>query len=251
MSNKNRISVVIIALNEAKHIQKCISSAKDITDDIILVDSGSTDGTVDIAKKEGAKVFHKDWQGYGANKNYGNIHSKYDWILSVDGDEVIDDELKAEILNINLDDGKVYQIKSLVNMAGHWVRYCGWHPDWKFRLFNKSKTEWDLSAVHEKLINLDQFEKVKLKGQFLHYSYDSLEELESKTDHYARLKAKKWLESNSPPSILKRIFGPTFRFVKTYLFQLGILDGKTGWLISKSSATLIKDAIKYYDEIKR
>lgn len=249
MSNKNKISAVIISLNEEAHIEECIQSILPITDDIVLVDSGSTDNTINIAKKYKVNIHQIEWLGYGGTKNYGNQKAQNDWILSIDADEVISEELRQSILSCDLNDDHVYQIKSLVNFDGHWVKYCGWHPDWKYRLFNKRQTEWDLTAVHENLIHLDKFKASKLDGNLLHYSYDTIEDLNYKTAKYAQLKAEKWHNEGRNIGRTKRMLGPAFAFIKTYIIKRGFLDGQHGYLIAQSSARTIRLALAHFKKI--
>lgn len=249
MSNHINISAVIIACNEEKHIADCIKSILPITKDIVLVDSGSTDDTIKIAQSIGAKVYHHQWQGYGANKNFGNSKASYDWILSIDADEILDSQLQNEILSLYKKGNVAYMIKSIVNYDGKWIKHCGWTPDWKLRLFNKHKAKWNLDPVHEKLIYPPNTKLVRLKGQLLHYSYDTPQDHYDKTMKYARLKAEKWVNNDVKVSWIKRLFGPSFRFVKTYFFNLGILDGKAGYLISKTNALMIREAIAHFDRL--
>lgn len=251
MSINNNISAVIIAFNEEKHIQRCIQSILPITSDIIVVDSGSTDSTVALAKSTGAKVYHMPWEGYGANKNYGNSKAIHDWILSIDADEILDNELAQYIINLSKDKNTIYKIKSLVNYNGKWIRHCGWFPAWKLRFFHKSIAKWDLSPVHESLEFPEGTLIKPLEGQLLHYSYDSIQDHRDKSKKYGKLKAKTWIKNNKSVGQFKKIFGPTFKFLRTYFLKLGILDGREGYIISKIDASMIRTAITHYFELKK
>ena len=243
------ISAVIITRNEETHIRRCIASLQEITKDIIVVDSGSKDNTIKIASSLGARVFHKDWKGYGANKNYGSSLAVNDWIISIDGDEVLSEELILSVKNITLKSNHIYQLNSLVNYGGKWIRHCGWYPRWKNRLYNRTECHWDDSLVHEDLTPLKNKSIIKIDGDLFHYSYNSPDDHKTKVDNYAKLRAQSWINEKSKPTFLKRYFGGPFAFVKSYILQMGMLDGKEGWQISKINAYLSSQQVKYYDQL--
>lgn len=251
MSKNHNISAVIIACDEEKHIQKCIQSILPITSDIIVVDSGSTDNTISLAESSGARVYSKPWEGYGANKNFGNSKAQHEWILSIDADEILDNELVEHITSISKKENTVYKIKSLVNYNGKWIRHCGWYPAWKLRFFHKERAKWNLSPVHESLEFSDNTIIDQLNGQLLHYSYDSIQDHKDKSTKYGKLKAQSWIKNNKRLSVFKRFMGPTFKFVRTYILRLGFLDGKEGFIISKIDARMIRTAILHYQELKK
>ncbi len=251
MNANHNISAVIIACNEEKIIRQCIESILPITNDIIIVDSGSTDNTVSIAESARARVFHMPWEGYGANKNFGNSKAKHDWILSIDADEILDQNLIRDIKNLAKDPNTIYKIKSLVNYNGKWIHHCGWYPAWKLRFFHKSKAKWNLDPVHEALIYSSDVSLKELNGQLLHYSYSSIEDHKIKSTKYGKLKAESWLRNGKSISILKRLLGSSFKFLRTYILKLGFLDGREGYIISKVDAQMIKTAIAHYDHLKK
>lgn len=242
-------SAVIIANNESAHIEEVIAAVKQITDDIIVVDSGSTDNTVELAKNAGARVYEKNWEGYGKNKNFGNEKAKYDWIISVDGDEVLSPELIDSLLSLRPQPHHIYQLNSLVNYGGKWIRHCGWYPRYKNRIFNKKEVTWNNARVHEDLEPLNGKKLIKIPGDILHYSYDDIDDHLERTKNYALLKAEKYLINGGRPSFWKRWFGPAFNFFKTYFIKLGFLDGKEGKQIALMDALLAKLQVKYYDEM--
>lgn len=250
MNANHNISAVIIAYNEEQYIQQCIESILNVTSDIIVVDSGSTDNTVNLAKSLGAQVFQMHWEGYGANKNFGNSKAKYDWILSIDADEILDQEMVSHIVSLDKKENTIYKIKSLVNYNGKWIRHCGWYPAWKLRFFHKSRAAWNLAPVHESLVYPDNTKVDQLKGQLLHYSYSSIQDHKDKSTKYAKLKAESWIEKNKSLNIFKRLLGPSFKFIRTYILKLGFLDGTEGYTISKIDANMIRSAISHYDNLK-
>lgn len=250
MSANHNISAVIIACNEEKLIQQCIDSILPITNDIVIVDSGSTDQTVSIAKAAGARVFHMPWEGYGANKNFGNSKARHDWILSIDADEILDNDLANHIKSIDKHSNTIYKIKSLVNYNGKWIHHCGWYPAWKLRFFHNANTKWNLDPVHEALIYPSGIHLKELDGQLLHFSYSSVEDHKAKSAKYGKLKAESWLHNGKSVNLLKKLFGPSFKFLRTYILKLGFLDGKEGFIISKVDAQMIRTAIQHYDHLK-
>lgn len=245
------ISAVIITKNEEIHIANCINSLKAIVDEVIVVDSGSDDNTVSIAENLGARVFVKDWEGYGTNKNFGADLAQYDWILSIDADEVVDDTLSQAIQSKQLKKGELYLINNVTNYCGHWVKYTEWRPAYKYRLYEKSNTRWNQRKVHEGLEHKNEPKLVKLPGAMLHYSYTNFDEHLQKTEQYARLSAEQWIAEKKKPGILKRIFGPSVRFIKSYIFNLGFLEGRVGYIISRTNAMQARKKIQYFDQLKK
>jgi len=244
-------SVVIITLNEEKIIEKCIKAARKVSDDIIVVDSESTDKTAFIAKEQGAKVFITKWLGYSETKNFGVSKAKYDWIISIDADEVLSNELINSINHLKPQPKTIYLINILSNFLGSWVKHSNWYPSWKKRIYNKKEFSWDGAEVHEALIGIKEFSLVKLKGHVFHYSYETENDVLLKTERYSKLLAKEMIKNGKNLGGMKRLFGPIYKFIYTYFIKLGILDGKAGYKISKMNATVVRKKIYYYHEIKK
>lgn len=229
------ISVVIITKNEAHSIVDCINSARLITDDIVVVDSGSFDNTLAVAQQRGAKVITLDWNGYGAAKNNGAELAKYDWIFSLDADERITPQLAASIEKLNLNKaGCVFQFNRTNYIGGKKIRFGTGGFDKVIRLYNKQNVSWDLTAVHEKLIGINT--KVKIKGNLIHYSAKSVSNYNDKITFYAKLSAEKYFAQNRHASFTKRFIAPIFNSFKSYFLQLGFLDGRTGLGLAKTIA---------------
>ena len=246
-----KFSVVIITLNEEKRIGKCIDAAHQISDDIVVIDSFSTDNTQKIATKKGAKVFLKKWEGYSTAKNFGAEKCNNDWIISIDADEFISEKLAENINELNPRTNTVYLVNVFGNFLGKWVKYSGWYPSWKKRIYNKKNFKWDNSVVHEKLTGDIEFELLKIGGDLYHYSYDTIEDVNEKTERYAKLLAKELFKNGKKIGLLKQIFGPLYKFINTYIFKLGILDGFTGYKISKMNSEVVRKKILYYKEFKK
>lgn len=232
------ISAVIITFNEEKNIERCIQSLRKVVDEIIVSDSHSTDNTVKICQQLGAKVIVHEFIGYGATKNFANQQATHQWILSIDADEALDENLIAELqqLKTHLDENLVYQVQRLNNYCGKWIHHGGWYPDRKVRLFNKQHVKWNLAEVHETLEIPQHINTQVLKGKLQHYSYISVESHLTKIEKYSTRGAEELFRKNKKATLLKRLLSPAFRFVRDYIFKLGILDGYYGFVIAKLTA---------------
>ena len=232
-----KLSSVIITFNEERNIGMCIESLAGIADEIVVVDSGSTDKTEAICRSLGVKYIHHTFEGYGEQKNFGASNCSFDYILSLDADEALSSELKESIsaLKNNWDkDG--YSFNRLTNYCGKWIHHCGWYPDSKLRLFKKNKAKWSESKLHEKLILNDPENCESIKGDLLHYSYFSIEEHIKQVNKYTEIASKDDFKDGKRSSILMILFAPVIRFIRDYFFLLGFLDGYYGFIICRISA---------------
>jgi glycosyltransferase involved in cell wall biosynthesis len=238
VSEKIPITVIIIAQNEEANIERCIRSCSDIGE-ILLIDSGSTDKTVTIAKKLGARVIEQAWLGFGPQKRFGVTHSSTDWFLSLDADEYLSETLLEEIQSLPLDDtSKAYKINRRSFFLGREVRFCGWNPDWVTRLGNRKHCNFTNDLVHEKLTG--HASEATLPGLLYHNSYTSKADITKKTELYGRLgQRSKTFKKN-------RIAVAVWSFFRTYIIRLGILDGFTGFQIALMNART--SYIKYTEE---
>jgi glycosyltransferase involved in cell wall biosynthesis len=228
------ISIVIITRDEVDVISPCINRAKLISDDIVIVDNGSTDHTLQIAAAYGCRVFEKPWDGYGANKNKGIGLAKYDWILSIDADEIPDDELVKSLHSLDLTDPAiVYDLKFRSYFGEKPIRFGTWGRDHHVRLFNRSFIKWSETMVHETLVMPKNVVVKRLTGCIHHYSVKNLAEYDQKCAYYAKLSARQYLHRGKKAGIVKLYLSPLFGFIKNYLFYLGFLDGREGWQIAR------------------
>ena len=199
-----------------------------------MIDNNSTDQTVTIATAYGCRVYQKEWIGYGANKNKGIQLARYNWILSVDGDEIPDQALINSIKSLaSGDDKTVYDIAFKTYFGNKLIRFGNWGRDHHIRLFNKRQVKWTETPVHETLMLPQNASVKKLAGNLHHYSVKNQAEYEKKTIHYSQLSAIKYLKAGKKPGFIKMYLAPVFHFIKTYLFLLGFLDGKEGFIISR------------------
>jgi glycosyltransferase involved in cell wall biosynthesis len=232
------ISATIVACNEANKLARALRSLA-CADEIVLIDSGSTDETPAIAASLGARVIHQPWQGYAAQKNLATEHAQHDWILSLDADEEFDDQAQAAIRNWKgsqpAADG--YRFARRARYLGRWILHSGWYPDYKVRLFNRRKAEWSRKYVHESVMVNGRIET--MPGEILHYTCDTLEEHRQRIELYTDLAAQEMLERGESVNFLHRCFDPLWVFFHTYFFRLGVLDGHQGFLISAMAARYV------------
>ena len=219
-----KLSVVIISKNEEKFIADAVKSSS-FADEVLVLDSGSTDKTCEISKRNGAKVLHQDWLGFGAQKNKAVGLASNDWVFILDSDERITSELRMEILNIlknPIADG--YQVARLNNFFGKNIRYCGLYPDYSIRLFNRQKGRFNDVTVHESV--QIKGKTAKLKNHMEHLAFDTIDEFTNKQKKYATLSQRK-------KNITKAFVSPIWTFLKIYIFRLGFLEGWRGFIIAK------------------
>lgn len=230
------ISAIIITFNEEKNIERCLNSIKNIADEIIVVDSFSVDRTREICKSFNVKFIEKKWEGYSATKNFANSLATKDYILSIDADEEISEDLFQSIRCIKTKpEADAYSMNRLTNYCGKWIHHSGWYPDTKIRLWKKNLVEWQ-GIVHEKAVILNSEKVSHLNGNLLHYSYYSIEEHKIQAQKFSSLSAMDYYENNKNASIANLIFSPIIKFLKDYIFNLGFLDGYYGFIICKISA---------------
>ncbi len=234
------ISAVIITYNGVRTIDQCLSSLKGVVSEIIVLDSYSTDGTVEVCRRHGVKLINQEWLGYSATKNLGNSMAQNDWILSIDSDEVLSDELRESVLKLVPQDTEVYAMDRLTNYCGKWIHHSGWYPDWKVRLFNRKHVQWQGEFVHETLDLPPDIKTIRLSGKLLHYSYAYADDHYRRMEKYAQLSAKEKLSKGKKATLLKYWLSPAARFLRTFFWKLGFLDGKAGWDISRRNAWMVR-----------
>ena len=229
--------MVIITLNEERNIERCIKSVQGLATEVVVVDSLSTDRTQEIARSLGARVVEQPFLGHIEQKNFAIEQASHTWILSLDADEAVDDQLRSSI-QVALTSGKAdgYRMNRLTNFCGQWIRHGGWYPDTKLRLFRKGEGAWTGTNPHDRYELKSGLRSEWLKGDLLHYSFYTIEEhlrqIDKFTDIAAEAKWKKGVRSNG----LKILVKPVAKFIKCYLLKLGFLDGYFGWVIAKNSA---------------
>lgn len=232
------VSAVIIAKNEEKKIANAIKSVL-WADEVVLVDSGSTDRTVDIAARLGVRVIEHQWVGFGPQKQFAADAAENDWILSIDADEVVTPELSQEIRQ-TLSSGPQhdgYYLPRLAYYYGRPIRHCGWYPDWQLRLFDRRLGKWSGAVIHESVMMPANASVAKLRNDLLHYSIDSFaEHAKMIQERYAPLSAEQMLKIGKRTNMAKTMFLPAWTFFHSYVVRLGFLDGFAGFAISGFAA---------------
>ena len=244
------LSVVIVCKNGAKVIGETIKSFSGLTDDILIYDNGSTDGTKEIVKQSNARLIEGNWEGFGKTKNKATALAKYDWILSLDADEAIDEELKENLLKYDLsDEKKVFEFKFKNFIGNKWLRFGEWGDDKHIRLFNLMKIKWNDADVHESLLLPDDVKVISVPGYVLHKTASNFSEYENKMENYAALNAEKYFKQQKRTGSFKMFFSAIFSFVKNYFFKLGFLDGATGYHCARINARYTFLKYKRLDEL--
>ncbi len=232
-----KLTAAIITYNEESNIERCILSLKPVADEIFVVDSFSKDKTKEICLRLGARFIENPFQGHIQQKNFALENSLHDWVLSLDADEVLTEQLQQSILAIKNNptfDG--YRLNRLTNYCGHWVKYCGWYPDTKVRLVNKSKAKWMGVNPHDRLDILDGSKTGFLNGDLLHYSYNSIDEHYKQIEYFGDIAAKELFDQGKTTNYFIIILKVVAQFIKSFFIKKGFLDGKTGFTISRLSA---------------
>ena len=230
----DQLSAVIITYNEEKNIGRCLRSLAGVADEMIVLDSFSTDNTVAIARKYGAVVHQSEFEGYGTQKNTALELCTGNAVLFVDADEMLSPDLSMLILKEKKEgfpaDG--YSMNRLTNFCGQWIRHGSWYPDRKLRIIKNKKGKWNQALVHEAIIMNSESVIKHLRADLMHYSYDSVEELVNKNNHYSSLSAKTLHTAGKRTSRLRLFINPTWAFIYNYIFRLGFLDGLNGFIIA-------------------
>ena len=232
------LSAVIITHNEERNIERCIRSLQGVADEIVVVDSGSDDATMDICRRCGVRPVSHEWEGYAEQKNYANSLATGDWVLSLDADESLSDALRSCIVSLKQKgptSGTVYEVARLTNFGGHWVRHCGWYPDERVRMWQRGSAHWE-GSVHENLVFDSPVQTLRLKGDLLHFSYGSLSELAERQPKYYRLAAEEAYRQGRRAGVAAMVLKPAWTFVRDYFLRGGLADGATGYVVCRMNA---------------
>lgn len=230
-------SIVIVCRNEAHIIEQSLQTMLGCTDDILVYDNGSTDGTQEKVVRAGGRLVEGPWEGFGPTKNKAVGLAKYDWILSLDADEGLDEALRRSLNEWKPDsDTTVYNIAFRNFLGERHLAYGEWGRDSHIRLFNRKQIKWDEAPVHEKLILPKTVTVHRLKGHVLHRTMKDLQDYSSKMVYYAMLGAEKYFQQGKKASWVKLHLSPGFNFFKFYFIQLGFLDGYAGYFSARMTS---------------
>ena len=233
----DKLSTVIITHNEEKNIGRCLQSVQTIADEIVVVDSHSTDMTEKICSDFNVKFIRHDFEGHIQQKNWARNQAKYDFVLSLDADEVLSSELIDEIKKIkNIKKYDGYSFNRLTNYCGKWVRHTGWYPDTKLRLWDRTKGKWKGTNPHDRFEMQKNCKISHIKGDILHYSYHTIRQHLNQIVKFSEISAYENYKKGKKINMLLLLFRPFFIFFKKYFIKLGILDGYYGFVISALTA---------------
>jgi glycosyltransferase involved in cell wall biosynthesis len=233
------VSVTIITLNEESNLPRTLASLK-WADEVIVVDSGSTDRTVEIAKQFGAKTLHNSWRGYGQQKNFAQNQATHNWVLNIDADEVVTPELAREVrqtIDKAIDQNPAthgYSMPRKTFYLGRWIKHGGWYPNYLMRLADKRFATWTEPSVHEEL--QVEGEVGRLAEPILHYAFSSIQDQILTNLRFSTLGSQDLKRIGQRPSLKKLIFKPIGKFFETYLLKGGFRDGLAGLIISVNAA---------------
>ena len=230
-----KISVVIITLNEEKNVERCLKSVQ-WADEIVVLDSYSSDRTVTICKRFTERIFQEDWLGYGKQKNLAAQKASHRWVLNLDADEVISSECALEIKK-ELELGPrypVYRFPRKNFFGNRWVIYGGWYPDWIFRFYDKDRVAFTETRVHESLVPI--VEAGTFQQPIEHYSYQGLEDYIARQNHYSTLSARQKIEQGFVAGWVDLLIRPPMAFIKAYLFKQGFREGFLGFFLASTMA---------------
>ncbi len=233
---KSNLSVILITKNAARHLDACLASVA-WAEQIVIVDSGSTDNTLEIAERHGAEITRtQDWPGFGIQKNRALDLARCPWVLSIDADEVLTPELADAIRSVITQDGyDAWELSRLSSFCGQWIHHSGWQPDWIVRLFRRDAARFSESLVHESL-QVPSKKIGRLHGQLLHYSYTDFEEVLGKANQYSTLAARMRLERGEHGGLAKALGKGFWAFFRTYILRAGFLDGRMGFILALYNA---------------
>ena len=235
-----KFSATIITFNEERNIERCLKSLIPVVDEIVVVDSYSTDKTKEICLKHNVKFIEKSFLGYVEQKNFALQQTTHNYIVSLDADEALSEELQNAIIALKKSwkfDG--YYCNRYNNFCGQWIKHSDWYPDKKIRVFDKQKIKWKGLEVHEKIaFNKKGTKAGYLKGDILHYNYKSYSEYNLQIHHFSSLSAKAYYKLGKKAPFWKIVFNPSWAFFKSYFLRLGFLDGFNGFVICVQTANI-------------
>ena len=228
------MSAVVITLNEQRNIKKCLESLEFCAERLV-VDSGSSDETVNIAKQMGAKVIHQEWLGFGKQKQFSVTRAAHDWVLCLDADEWLSDELTDSIRELfeSPPSARIYQFARRDYFLGRWLKHGG-YPELSPRLFNRNFAQWSDDMVHETVITEES--PVTCAGDLMHYTSDSLSHSVMKRTEYGNMQVIDMYERGIRPRLTKLVFSPIMRFLKLYVLRQGFRDGVPGFVLAAISS---------------
>ncbi len=228
------LSLVVITLNAEAHIARCLNSVP-FASDIVVLDSGSTDRTVEIAKGLGARVFNEEWRGFGPQKRRATELAQADWVLNLDADEALSDAAQVELQALLASPLKpeAYRFPRLSFHMGRWIRHGGWYPDRQVRLYDRKRANWSTDSIHEKVVGRDVQD---LRAPILHWVFKDLTDQVQTNNRYSGLGAEMLSQTGRHFRLFHLLTKPWVKFFETYIWKRGFLDGVPGFVIAVGAA---------------
>ncbi len=230
-----KISATVITYNEEKNIRRCLQSLQGIADEIVVVDSLSTDTTKAICNEFNVQFIEQSFLGYIEQKNFAIEQANYNFVLSLDADEALDETLQQSIIQAKNNglQSDCYNMNRCTSFCGKWIKHGTWYPDKKIRLFNKNKAKWAGVNPHDRIETLPNTSTTYLKGDILHYSYNNLEEVIAQANKFTSIQAKAMYEQGKRATLLNLVLNPAIAFFNGYILKAGFLDGADGYVLAK------------------
>lgn len=234
------IAALFVVRDEGENIERAVRAVRPAVAEVVVVDTGSADGTPALAQAAGARVLHRPWRGYGPTKNAAAVACACDWVLSLDGDEVPDETLAGVLATLRPEAGVVYGVRRVTNYLGRWIEHGAWGRDVVWRLYDRRAARWDDRVVHEGLIAAD-LRRVTLPGRLLHYSYPTRAHFAAKQEHYLRLSVEAAGQNRRRAPWTKRYVAPYWRGFRDYVLRGGWRDGRAGWEIAREDVAMVRE----------
>lgn len=228
------LSVVVVAKNEARNIERCLRSAP-FAEELLVIENDSSDGTAQLAQRLGARVLREPWRGYGPTKAFAARAARFDWVLSLDADEAVSPALADELQQVfrDLDPEAGYEMPRQSFYLGRWIRHGGWFPDRQLRLFHRKYSMWNEALIHEKVMCP---KKRRLRQPLEHYVFRDLKHQIETNNRYSSLQADEWIAKGRGFALWRLLFKPPSKFLETYVWKRGFLDGMPGFIIAVGAA---------------
>lgn len=249
----NKISATILTYNEERHIEACLESLRGVVDEIIVVDSYSTDSTLDICRRYGCRISQRPMAGFGAQRQYATSLTSHSYVLAIDADEALSPALRESLLELKQKGfgHRGFSMSRLNFFCGYAVKHCGLYPDLQVRLFDKRYASWSLSDVDEQVIFRDAVVPRKIDGDLLHYPCNTMQEYLRRRITQADIKASRLADSSESISALAPVAKGLKAFVESYVGRAGILDGQVGFAISRQNFIAERHAWKTARKLRR
>ncbi len=237
MPNSVPLSVVVITFNEERNIGRCLESVRGIADEVVVVDSFSTDRTGEICRQHGATFLHHPFAGHIEQKNYALSQATHPYVLSLDADEALSPALQQSVRSAKSHwTADAYEMARLTNYCGHWIKHTDWYPDRKTRLFDKRKARWGGTNPHDRVELSPGATQQRIGGDLLHYSYHSVSQHIRQLNYFTDIGARVAFEKGKKAPLSVVLLSPVLKFTKSYFLRLGFLDGYYGFVVCAISA---------------